>query len=253
MQTIILPAVHSTNTYVSQNAGALPIPCVVRAVEQTAGRGQRGNTWEAEPGLNLTLSFHLRPEGILPREQFAVSEAIALAVCDTLAHYNIPARIKWPNDVYVDDRKICGILIEHSLYGMEIRHTIAGIGLNVNQNRFVSDAPNPVSMTQLTGRSYDLDEVADILGGAVERRMKSVALSAPAGHCDTPCRAEMHREFMRTLWRGEGEWPFRDTANGELFRASIADVSPEGFLTLHPSDGTPPRRYAFKEVAFLLQ
>lgn len=252
MQTIILPVVHSTNTYVAQNADTLPIPCVVRAVEQTAGRGQRGNTWEAEPGLNLTLSFHLRPAGILPRQQFAVSEAIALAVRDTLARYDIAARIKWPNDIYVGDRKICGILIEHSLYGMEIRRSIAGIGLNVNQNRFVSDAPNPVSMTQLTGKSYDLDEVTDILGEAVERRMKSVARSSSAGHSDMPCRAEMHSEFMSALWRGEGEWPFRDTATGEMFRASIADVSPEGFLTLRPSDGTPLRRYAFKEVAFHL-
>ncbi len=248
MKEILLAETPSTNSYVARHVETLPVPCAVRAVAQTAGRGQRGNSWEAEPGRNLTLSFLLRPEGILPREQFAVSEAVALAVCDTLQAHGIEAEVKWPNDIYVGDKKICGILIEHSLYGHEIRYSIAGVGLNVNQEAFLSDAPNPVSMAQLTGRQYDLSDMCARLGRAVEERMAQIA--SPEG------RRGLHAEFMRRLWRRQGgPWPFRDAATGREFRAHIADVTPEGYLALRTSDkpsDPPSRLYAFKEVAFIL-
>ena len=107
----------STNSYVSHHAASLADMTMVIADAQTAGRGQRGNSWESEPGKNLTFTLLHRPKGVLPREQFAISEATALAVADFLEENGISAAVKWPNDIYVGDRKIAGILIEHSLTG----------------------------------------------------------------------------------------------------------------------------------------
>ncbi|MDE6668417.1 MAG: biotin--[acetyl-CoA-carboxylase] ligase [Muribaculaceae bacterium] len=150
MTHISLDEVSSTNTWLAQHAAELPHLTMVTAARQIAGRGQRGNSWESEPGANLTFSLLIRPEDMPARSQFSISEATALAVTDLLATYGLTATVKWPNDIYVGDRKICGILIEHAVMGTSIMHSIIGVGLNVNQTRFISDAPNPVSLLQLT-------------------------------------------------------------------------------------------------------
>ncbi|MDE5982764.1 MAG: biotin--[acetyl-CoA-carboxylase] ligase, partial [Duncaniella sp.] len=133
---ITLPEAGSTNTELAAIAAESPHGTVVTTRCQTAGRGQRGNTWEAAPGRNITMSVLLKPETILAREQFAVSEAVSLAIVTVLRRH-LPAEahvaIKWPNDIYVNDLKICGILIENSLIGNRIGHSIAGIGININQ------------------------------------------------------------------------------------------------------------------------
>lgn len=241
-----LSEVDSTNTWVKAHARMLDMPVMVYAADQRAGRGQRGNSWESEPGANLTCSMLFEPAGVAPRDQFAVSEAVALAVCgllDTLSGGVVASCVKWPNDIYAGDRKICGILIEHSLYGPEtIRHTIAGIGVNLNQMRFLSDAPNPVSLAQLTGGRYDVDSAARMLAGMVAARVESAA--------DARGRAALHREFMSRLWRGTGIWPFRDTRTGERFEASVAGIAAAGTLCLRDTAETI-RTYAFKEVEWL--
>lgn len=220
-------------------AEGAPHGAAVFAREQTAGRGQRGNTWESEAGSNATFSVVLRPSTVTANRQFGISQVVALAVVDTLAEYGIEACVKWPNDVYVGDLKICGILITHSLSGSDIVYTIAGIGINVNQRSFLSDAPNPVSMWQLTGIEYDPVEIAR----RVTRRIADDVAALPAGD---------HDERYRThLWRGEGYWPYRDAATGECFDARITAISPTGILTLTPRTGTP-RHYAFKEVQAIL-
>ena len=112
---------------------------IIVAESQTAGRGQRGHTWESGKGQNLTLSAVLEPTFLPPTEQFLLSEVIALAVADTLASYSIKTKIKWTNDIYVGDRKLVGILMEHKLQGAVIGRTIAGIGLNVNQTEFAGE------------------------------------------------------------------------------------------------------------------
>ncbi len=151
MKILLLEETDSTNTYVSVHADSLDDMTLVAAHSQTAGRGQRGNSWESEPGRNICATLFHRPAGVPARVQFAVSEATALGVADMLAHYGIEARVKWPNDVYVGDRKICGILIENAVAGCDLLHCRIGIGLNVNQTVFRSDAPNPVSMAMLLG------------------------------------------------------------------------------------------------------
>lgn len=199
----------------------------VMALTQTTGRGQRGNSWEAEPGLNVTLSVMLRPKELPASRQFEVSEAVCLAVADVVAQLGIKdVKVKWPNDVYVGDRKIAGILIENALgAGGMLARSIAGIGLNVNQTEFRSPAPNPVSLRQLTGQTYDIKAIA-------ERMIKLIL--ARLGR-------DNHKEYRRRLWRGSGVWPWV-TAEGETFDAAVEDVLPDGRLCL---DG---RQFAFKEV-----
>ncbi|MDE7409349.1 MAG: biotin--[acetyl-CoA-carboxylase] ligase, partial [Muribaculaceae bacterium] len=117
MKILHLDEVDSTNVYIMRNVAELEAPVMVTAYRQTAGQGQRGNSWEAEPGKNLTFSIFYRPVGLPPIAQFSMSEAVSLAVVDFLAGHGIEAKVKWPNDIYVDDRKICGILIRHSVMG----------------------------------------------------------------------------------------------------------------------------------------
>lgn len=245
MKTIQLEETDSTNSWCSAHISELDHLTMVRSSRQTAGRGQRGNSWESEPGRNLTFSVVLRPRDFRASLQFSLSEAVALAVADTLGWYGIPAKVKWPNDVYVGDRKISGILIEHAVGGTDIIHSVCGVGLNVNQATFLSDAPNPVSMRQISGGEYDLDEVAGVFGRALEQ---TIGLTASPGG-----REMLHADFMRRLWRGDGmAHPFRDTSTGEEFRAVIADVEPDGHLRLLDEKMTP-RRYAFKEVEFVIK
>lgn len=191
------------------------------ALEQTCGRGQRGNSWEAEPRKNITLSLMLRPEGLPATRQFELSEAVALGVADLLDDLGIEGvSVKWPNDIYVGNKKICGILIENTVAGTLITRSIAGIGLNVNQTQFLSDAPNPVSLKQITGTDFDLQALAARM---IERIMQRLAVG------------DNHADYRRRLWRGTGEWPWRTLA-GEEFTAAIADVLPDGRLILSGHD-----------------
>lgn len=245
MNFLLLEQVDSTNSYVSVHAGELDDMTMVIADTQTAGRGQRGNSWESEPGRNLTFTLLHRPKGIAPREQFAISEATALAIADFLEETGIEAKVKWPNDIYAGDSKIAGILIEHSLTGSAITDTRIGVGLNVNQREFRSDAPNPVSMANLLGADTDISRVAARVGAHLEARLSLAA--TPEG------REEMHREFKRRLWRGDGaEHPFRRRDTGETFPGVITDVSPEGPISILDTASGSTSIFMFKEVEFLL-
>lgn len=244
MRIIKIEETESTNTWIARNAaiksGVEP-PCLVYAVSQTAGRGQRGNSWEAEPGKNLTASAVFIPEGVMASGQFAVSEAVALAVVDFLEALGVEARVKWPNDIYVGDRKICGILIENSLLGRIISRAIAGIGININQTEFLSDAPNPVSVSQLTGKTYDIADLARMLAECLSSRL-----------CHLASSGKLHEEFMSKLWRGDGgSYPFLDHRTGKRINASIESVAPDGMLTLLLAEDER-RTYAFKEIEFLI-
>ena len=154
-----LDSVDSTNSEAKRKIAALGNMSVIAAYEQTLGRGQRGNIWLSEPGQNLTFSIVLKygqmQVKMKAQEQFKISEITALSVVDLLAEYGIEARIKLPNDIYVGDRKICGILIEHALQGESLEHSIVGVGLNVNQVMFDPSLPNPVSMRQCVSQAQD--------------------------------------------------------------------------------------------------
>lgn len=233
----------STNTALREALATdpdLPAGTVVYTHRQTAGRGQRGNSWEAEPGMNVTMSMLLRPDDVNAREQFTVSERVALGVARVLNRYlpqATPAEVKWPNDVYVGDKKICGILIENSLSGNHIDYSIAGIGINVNQTLFSSPAPNPVSLARLTGLTFD-----------VEKMMREVADEITS--LSARDKTELHKLYLSSLWRRRGLHPY-STPDGYRFLAAIESVAPDGYLTLLTDTGTL-RRFAFKEVTAIL-
>jgi len=159
---ISLPETGSTNTYaIGLLSKQRPDEgCVVITDYQTQGKGTDSNTWESEKGKNLTFSLILYPD-FKADHQFLLNKAISLAICDFL-HAELPHNditIKWPNDIYIGDKKVCGILIQNSVIGNHLDYVVVGIGLNVNQTIFTSDAPNPISLKMVTGKDYDLDEL----------------------------------------------------------------------------------------------
>lgn len=215
----------------------------VMAESQTKGKGQRGNSWESEAGKNLTFSIVLYPTALEANKQFCLSMLAALACHEALDNYTNGFSIKWPNDIYWKDKKIGGILIENELEGKYIVQTIIGIGLNINQDVFLSDAPNPVSLKQILGTEVKIEEV-----------MMKVVHGIVGGYRQLETRFEITLQAISTLYwkhlyRLKGLFPYRD-ANGE-FLAEYQEVEPDGHLILKDEQGTL-RRYAFKEVSFIL-
>ncbi len=158
---IWMDSVDSTNKEVRRRLDSLDNMSVISATEQTAGRGQGDHTWHSRPGENLTFTVLLKFSdiGVLPaRDAGRINDFVTSSLLAYLASRGIQARIKLPNDIYVKDKKICGMLIENILDGPNIGKSIIGIGLDVNQTDFPEDLPNPVSMAQLTGLRYTLEE-----------------------------------------------------------------------------------------------
>lgn len=216
---------------------------------QTHGHGQVNTVWESARGENLLFSFLFRPQHITAGEQFFLSEIACLAVAHTLDAYTEGISVKWPNDVYHHDRKICGMLLRHTLSGAQISATLVGIGLNLNQKQFVGDAPNPVSLRQIIGRPVDREEVLNRFAHHFDRLLRAVTPPDPDERLAQ--RQRLHREYLRRLYHRDGAHDYVDTASGETFSAHIIDVAPTGQLTLRTTDGQL-RHYHFKEVRFVV-
>lgn len=238
--------VTSTNDVVMSDTARYGHGSIVTARQQTAGRGQRGNRWVTAPGENLLFSLVLEPTHIRVEEQFLISEMAALASSDAIravSEGTVPCRIKWPNDLYVGDRKIGGILIEHALHSEFLSRSVLGIGINVGQRTFDPALPNPTSLAlEMATSGHPIptpEELLEAFCAAFRFRYYQ-----PAG--------DLHADFMARLWRGDGRpHRYRDAASGKTFEATIADVEPHtGEMTLHLADGTE-RRYWFKEVEAL--
>lgn len=246
MEIIELEETASTNSWLADRARESSEGVTVLCRRQTAGRGQRGNSWESEPDKNITMSLLLKPAGLHPSRQFLVSQAVSVAIVTVLSRY-LPGHevcIKWPNDIYVSDRKICGILIENSITQSGINHCIVGMGINVNQTRFLSDAPNPVSMAMLTGREYPLRPLTEEIVDEILRETTAINPDDTTG---------LQKRYSAMLWRREGYWPYTDNLRGERIMARIAGVAPDGILTLELADSGGHRSFAFKEVAACLE
>ena len=232
----------STNDYLRSLNPIAPVT-VVSADFQTKGRGQVGNVWHSDKGQNLLFSILLMPENLKATDAFVLSQAMALSIKKTLDEHLDDISVKWPNDIYWKDKKIGGILIENELEGKYIVQTIIGIGLNINQDVFHSDAPNPVSLKQILGVEVKLQEVLmkvvhGIIGGY--RQLET--------NFDVTLQA-ISTLYRKHLYRREGLFPYRD-AQGE-FLAEYQHVELDGHLVLKDEQGTL-RRYAFKEVNFIL-
>ena len=225
----------STNRWLRNCTGgqsSCAIHEVVWADYQTAGRGQGTNTWESERGKNLTFSILLHPVDLPANRQFLLSMQVSLAICEALSEHIGDLSIKWPNDIYWRNAKIAGILIENSLQGNVIRDSIIGVGLNVNQRQFLSDAPNPVSMWQICEHETDREQLLKDILAALDRLLGQ----------------EVRERYLSMLYRRKGFHPYVDKDGA--FMAELEDVEDDGHLLLCDDSGGR-RRYAFKEVMFI--
>ena len=239
---IKLDTTDSTNDYLRHYTPAEGEEMTVAVSRyQTAGRGQGGNKWESEAGKNLLFSILTHPVDVPARRQFVLSMAAALALRDVLAAFTSGITLKWPNDVYWNDLKISGTLIETRLSGESITACITGTGVNVNQRVFRSDAPNPVSLANITGRETDIDRLlADIM-------------SAFCKYYDKACRHEyayISDCYHAALYRRTGVYEYED-AHGS-FAAETVGVDESGRLLLRRADDGNVKAYGFKEVRFVL-
>ena len=195
-QIIWLDEADSTNRVLRERLQGLDNLSIVAAVAQTAGRGQGSHTWYASPGENLTFSILYRYEElcqIAASDMILVTQVTTLALRDYLLGHGIEARIKWPNDLWVGDRKICGILIENILEEGTLRESIVGIGLNLNERGWPADLPNPVSLSELTGRRYDVRAELERLEKEIRRRF--ALLDSADG------RKSLQEEFGKYMFR----------------------------------------------------
>ena len=240
---IHLNETHSTNSYLRElimREKEQPEGTVVITDYQTAGRGQKGNSWESERGKNLTFSILLHPTHIPPGKQFILSQLISIAIVGVLKKYDRHFTIKWPNDIYWKEKKIAGMLIEVDLTGSSLSNAIIGIGININQRHFKSDAPNPVSLTQITGKEHNLSELLEkILDSIVDEYNKY-----------TPDNEEeIRQKYMALLFRNKGVYPY--LYGEEIFNASIEGIEPNGQLILKKENGSI-HTFAFKEISFVI-
>ena len=231
----------STNSYAREfplNSGVM----LITTDYQTAGRGQRGNAWESAPEKNLLFSLAIKPNNISASQQFAICELISVALCDVLAKYCTDIRIKWPNDIYYRNHKLCGILIEHDLEGTQLSRTIIGVGLNVNQEQFVSDALNPISLSQVIGHEVDREALLEAITARFFELYQQYA-SAILDH------TALHQRYISLLYRLNIPSTYRDSRSA--FTATLRNVELGGRLILEDQQGTL-RSYLFKEIAYII-
>lgn len=239
---IDLAAVDSTNTYIKNLLAESRPPegTVVTTLAQQAGRGQAGNSWLSEPGKNLTASYLFYPSFMEAGRQFYLSMAVALAVKDCCEYLlKDEVKIKWPNDIYYHNSKLGGILIENSISGANLTTSIAGIGLNVNQDAFDPGLPNPTSLKLITGKDFDLTEVRNLLSAFLEKYY----LQARQQHYNF-----LDKAFTTSLYRYQQTHEFKK--GDKVFKGEITGVTKEGKLII--DSGGKEQRFAFKEVEYII-
>lgn len=235
----------STQNEVQRHLEELDNLSVIAAHDQTTGRGQRGNSWLTEPGLNLTASLLVRfgRDGIPPlpaRDYFRLNMAFSLAMHDYLDSLRVSSLVKWPNDIYVRGKKICGVLIENVLSGGNIGSSVIGFGLNLNQTDFPALA-NATSVKCVTGMDTDVDAALEDLSGRIVREI----IDALEGDGNT--LRERYEAFL--FWKSTRR-RYRDLPGGEEFEGTLTGVSSDGRAILETDQGT--RLFAFKELGYIL-
>ncbi|MDE7128539.1 MAG: biotin--[acetyl-CoA-carboxylase] ligase [Bacteroidales bacterium] len=236
--------IDSTNSEAIRRLTEIDNMSVIAARCQTSGRGQRGNRWSSMPSENLTFSIVIRPgqDGIpkiSARDQFRISEITTIALTGYLKANGLEARIKWPNDIYCGDRKICGILIEHSIRDGYVTSSVIGIGLNLNQTSFPPELPNPVSMKSLTGKSYSP-------GKELERFMEYFSRLACRADCP-----QLEEEYLQQMYRKDEKHMYTDIVGGTEFPGIIRGIAGDACLAMEMPDGNI-RKFAFKEIGYII-
>lgn len=236
-----LPQTDSTNNYANGqlSKNAVADGTVFLAYEQTVGRGQIKNLWESDPGKNLTFSIVVFPGFLDIHRQFLLSKVVALGIYTALRKYVDALSVKWPNDIYAGDKKLGGILIENSIMYGSIKSSVIGIGINVNQTVFLSNAPNPVSLKILTNQQYDCDLILSEILSGIDHYYSLLKASE---------EDRIDQEFISALYRlNEKHW-FR--TGQEVFEGEIIGVNEIGQLLIRKLDGQI-LDFHFKEVEFL--
>lgn len=241
---ILLDEVDSTNKKLWSilQHGMLPEGTAVRADFQVLGKGQGENRWHSESGKNLLLSFIFQPDFLQANEVFTWNKAVALAVTDAVRIFtDRPERVtvKWPNDIYVDDRKVGGLLIENIISGTMLRQSVVGIGINVNQTEFPADLPNPVSLANAFEKTLDTTAVFHELSNALEQRYLQSKRKDYEG---------IQSVYLQRLYRLNQ--PALFDIGGKKIKGTITGVSEEGRLQLLHEEGDL-RSYDLKEIRFL--
>lgn len=244
--------VDSTNTRLMADRQFCNDGTVYAALYQTAGRGQKGNRWESRPGENLTFSILFRPEALPATEQFLLSQIVALGIVDYLEEKGVAASVKWPNDIYAGDRKICGTLIEPVLADGRVSAAVAGIGLNINQLEFDPALPNPTSLRLGTGREYDIRAELPLLLEHIFARYDNIGSPYARNGYDAQYLEKLYR---RGEWHAFEELPASDVPaehrSGHRITARILGIDPKARLLLEHADGTI-HVYGSKEIKYVL-
>ena len=238
MNTIWYETIDSTNTEALRRLDGIPSGTVLAARSQTAGRGQRGNTWFTEPGKNLTFSVVLKDLGLKASDSIRLNALTSVAVASLLERYGVQPVIKWPNDIYVSGRKICGMLIENTLDGAMLGASVVGIGININQREFPQLA-NATSLALCTGKDEALEEVLAVFLEIFEGMLSRL---------DSP---ELWERYASRLYRLGKTARYYDILREEEFEGVIQGVEPDGRLCILDAGGER-RHYRFKEVSYIL-
>lgn len=261
--------IDSTNTQAHKEALHSPEGSVWFAEYQTNGRGQRGNKWESGAGENLTFTLLLKPVFLNPVQQFAISQVISVGICKYLQLKGVEPKIKWPNDIYIGNKKICGILIEHSISGDNLSVSICGIGLNLNQTKFSSDAPNPTSLALEIARKkssgekntvseYDLKtELSDLLSHilTIYNNLKLNPLSVESLHkeyLNYLYRFNSRHKFIEITQQKNLDIPVEKIEQGKTIEGKIINVDPYGCLVMQTFNPDEVKTYSFKEIKYII-
>lgn len=237
---VFMPECHSTNSYalqLCQQSPFAPDGTIVITDNQTAGRGQRGNKWITAPGKNLTLSIVLKPAFLDIRDQFFLNVFTSLALRDYLHVKGCSdIQIKWPNDIYVGSKKICGILIENVISGSRFSNVVVGIGLNINQDQFDSDIATSLSL-QLD-QSFDLQSELEMLLAFLEARYLKLRQNE---------LQPMMEEYLSLMyWRGEAH---TFSSNNNFFEGTITGLDENGRLKVRTNSGE--NSFEVKEISYV--
>lgn len=226
-----------------QNGVAPKDDFIIRADFQTDGRGQRGNTWHSPNATNLMFSYVYYPENLEARHQFMLSQATTLAIAEYLTKKGVEnVAIKWPNDIYVGMKKICGMLIENTVSGRNIKQSIIGIGININQTSFPANLPNPTSLAEQTNYDkYSLDEEFSSIIEILRQNLYSISTD----------NAEILMQRYKGILLGLHKTLIY-RSGGKVFKGIIRDVDSKGFLSVEDYETHEIQQYAFNEVNLVI-
>ncbi len=237
-----LDTIDSTNNYFSKLSKDQKFPegSIITSSFQESGKGQGDNSWESEKEKNLLFSMILYPDFLAIDNNFLLSKTISLGILDYLKLKTKNVKIKWPNDIYINDEKIAGILIENTIKGSTINQCIVGIGLNLNQSMFISDAPNPVSLSQITGDFYSTKDELEILRDCIRTFYEKLRKSK---------FEEINELYINSLYRFNEFYNY--TSNNNTFEARIKGVNEYGHLQIEKSNHEK-FEFDFKEIEFII-